>query len=261
MPAIEKKPLKKTVSKSNRFFNLPKNAVVMKKKARPKSFQASVVSAADPFDYLVTEISQCVACGLCKTRTQTVPGDGNRKARLMIVGEAPGEQEDLQGRPFVGRAGQLLEKMLEAIGLSRKEVFIANVIKCRPPENRNPSPEEVESCEHFLLRQLELIQPEVIIALGKFAAQTLLKTETPISQLRGNFYPYPALKNRSLSKEILLMPSWHPAYLLRNPSAKKDSWEDLKKVASHLKIQIPPVRSPGAVSMGAVGEDCVKPPA
>lgn len=172
----------------------------------------------------------CELCKLCKTRTNIVFGDGNERAKLMFVGEAPGENEDLQGRPFVGRAGQLLEKMIEAMGLSRSEVYIANVVKCRPPENRNPEPDEIESCEPFLHQQIDLIRPEVVVALGKFAAQTLLKTETPVSKLRGQFHEY---------RGIALMPTFHPAYLLRNPPSKKEAWDDLKQVAGRLGIKIP----------------------
>lgn len=175
-------------------------------------------------------LAGCALCKLCKTRTNIVFGDGNERAKLMFVGEAPGENEDLQGRPFVGRAGQLLEKMIEAMGLSRSDVYIANVVKCRPPENRNPEHDEIESCEPFLHRQIDLIRPDVVVALGKFAAQTLLRTEIPISQLRGQFHEY---------RGIALMPTFHPAYLLRNPPSKKEAWEDLKQVAARLGIEIP----------------------
>jgi uracil-DNA glycosylase family 4 len=139
----------------------------------------------------------------------------------MFVGEAPGEEEDKQGEPFVGRAGQLLTKIIESIGLTREQVYIANVIKCRPPGNRNPEPDEVESCEPFLFRQIDAIKPKVIVALGKFAAQSLLKTTEPITRLRGREYKY---------RGATLIPTFHPAYLLRNPSSKRDVWEDMKKV-------------------------------
>jgi DNA polymerase len=144
----------------------------------------------------------------------------------MFIGEAPGRDEDIQGIPFVGRAGQLLTKMIEAIGLGRDEVYIANVIKCRPPENRNPEPDEVASCEPFLFRQVETIGPRVIVALGTFAAQALLKTQEPISRLRGRVFKY---------RGADLIPTFHPAYLLRSPERKRDSWEDLKKARSLLK--------------------------
>ncbi len=175
-------------------------------------------------------IEKCHKCPLAGTRTNVVPGEGNPSAKLMFVGEAPGADEDAQGRPFVGRAGQLLTKIIESIGLKREEVYIANILKCRPPENRNPLPSEIAACSSFLEKQIEAIKPEIICALGKFAAQTLLNTETPISQLRGNFYEYRGIK---------LIPTYHPAYLLRNPHGKKDVWEDMKKIAKELGLKLP----------------------
>jgi uracil-DNA glycosylase len=170
------------------------------------------------------------ACDRCKLhklgRTQVVFGVGNPDADLMFVGEAPGADEDEQGEPFVGRAGQLLTKIIEAIGLRREDVYIANVIKCRPPGNRNPEPDEVERCEPFLFRQIDAIKPKVIVALGKFAAQLLLKTTDPITRLRGRVYKY---------RGASLIPTFHPAYLLRNPEAKRDVWEDMKKVRAILQ--------------------------
>jgi uracil-DNA glycosylase len=144
---------------------------------------------------------------------------------LMFAGEAPGRDEDLQGEPFVGRAGQLLTRIIEAIGMKRQDVYIANVIKCRPPENRNPEPDEVEKCEPFLFRQIDLIKPKVIVALGTFAARSLLKTDAPISRLRGRVYEY---------RGAQLIPTFHPAYLLRNPSCRREVWEDMKKVRALL---------------------------
>ena len=161
---------------------------------------------------LKESVSVCGLCGLSKTRSNTVFGEGNTEARLMFVGEAPGKDEDMQARPFVGRAGKLLTDIIEAMGLKREEVYIANILKCRPPENRNPLPDEIERCSPYLLCQIRLIKPAVICALGKFASQTLLSTETPISELRGKFFDYHGVK---------LMPTYHPAYLLRNPSSKK----------------------------------------
>ena len=155
-------------------------------------------------------------------------GVGNPKARLMFVGEAPGEDEDKKGEPFVGRAGQLLTKIIEAIGMTRDQVYIANVIKCRPPGNRNPEPDEVASCEPFLFRQIDVIQPKVIVPLGKFAAQSLLKTMDPITRLRGRQFDY---------RGAVLIPTFHPAYLLRNPSAKREVWEDMKKVRAILQSE------------------------
>ena len=169
------------------------------------------------------------ACTRCKLHTlgrhQVVFGVGNPNADLMFVGEAPGADEDIQGEPFVGKAGQLLTKIIEAIGLSRAEVYIANVIKCRPPGNRNPEPDEVAECEPFLFRQVDTVKPKVIVALGKFAAQCLLRSETPISRLRGQEFPY---------RDAVLIPTFHPAYLLRNPSAKREVWEDMKRVRAIL---------------------------
>jgi len=171
----------------------------------------------------------CRRCKLCTLgRSQIVFGVGNPKARLMFVGEAPGEEEDKRGEPFVGRAGQLLTKIIEAIGLTRDQVYIANVIKCRPPGNRNPEPDEVEQCEPFLFRQVDVIQPRVIVPLGKFAAQCLLKTTDPITRLRGRQFDY---------RGVALIPTFHPAYLLRNPSAKREVWEDMKKVRAILQSE------------------------
>src|SRR6187401_526415 len=169
------------------------------------------------------------ACTRCKLhtlgRTQVVFGVGNPEARLMFVGEAPGADEDEQGVPFVGRAGQLLTKIIEAIDLKREDVYIANVIKCRPPGNRNPEPDEVEQCEPFLFRQIDTVKPKVIVALGKFAAQSLLRTADPITRIRGKEFKY---------RDAILIPTYHPAYLLRNPSAKRDVWEDMKRVRAIL---------------------------
>ena len=168
-------------------------------------------------------------CSRCKLhalgRTQIVFGVGNPEADLMFVGEAPGADEDAQGIPFIGRAGQLLTKIIEAIDLTRDEVYIANIIKCRPPQNRNPEPDEVESCEPFLFRQIDVVSPKVIVALGKYAAQTLLRTDEPISRIRGQQFDYRGAK---------LIPTFHPAYLLRNPSSKREVWEDMKLVRSLL---------------------------
>jgi uracil-DNA glycosylase len=168
-------------------------------------------------------------CSRCKLhrlgRRQIVFGVGNPTADLMFVGEAPGGDEDIQGVPFVGRAGQLLTKMIAAIQLARDDVYIANVIKCRPPENRNPEPDEVETCQPFLFRQIDAIQPKVIVALGSFAAKALLRTNDPISRLRGRVYEFRGAK---------LIPTFHPAFLLRSPDRKRDAWEDLKKARALL---------------------------
>jgi DNA polymerase len=173
------------------------------------------------------DIGDCTRCKLhALGRKQIVFGVGNPNADLMFVGEAPGADEDIQGIPFVGRAGQLLTKIIEAIGLKRDDVYIANVIKCRPPQNRNPEQDEVDTCEPFLFRQIDIIEPKVIVALGKFGAQTLLRTLEPISRLRGRVYEYRGAK---------LVPTFHPAYLLRNPASKREVWEDMKLVRKLLQ--------------------------
>lgn len=171
------------------------------------------------------ELVGCQRCALCHARKNIVFGTGNPKAHLVFVGEGPGADEDRLGEPFVGRAGQLLTKMIDAMGFKREDVYICNVVKCRPPENRDPKPEEVNACEPFLVRQLLAIKPQVIVALGRHAAQTLLKNAVPMSKIRGQWQEYRGIK---------MMPTFHPAYLLRNPPAKKEVWEDLKKVMAVL---------------------------
>jgi DNA polymerase len=198
--------------------------------AERRDFSPGVTTGLAPVDALAalrTEIGPlCMRCKLCELgRRQVVFGVGNPKARLMFVGEAPGEDEDKQGEPFVGRAGQLLTKIIEAISLTRDQVYIANVIKCRPPGNRNPEPDEVAACEPFLFQQIAIVQPRVIVALGKFAAQCLLRTVEPITRLRGREFEF---------RGATLIPTFHPAYLLRNPPAKREVWEDMKKVRALL---------------------------
>ncbi|HUF23536.1 MAG TPA: uracil-DNA glycosylase [Vicinamibacterales bacterium] len=173
-----------------------------------------------------SDLGDCTRCKLYALgRKQIVFGEGNPDADLMFIGEAPGADEDAQGVPFIGRAGQLLTRIIEAIGLTREQVYIANVIKCRPPGNRNPEPDEIAECEPFLLRQIESVRPKVIVALGTFAAHTLLRTDAPISRLRGTFHEYHGAK---------LLPTFHPAYLLRSPERKRDVWDDMKKVRAVL---------------------------
>ncbi len=179
----------------------------------------SSIEKLDTLDEIAKKVHKCTRCPLYETATKGVPGEGNPKAKLVCVGEAPGAKEDETGRPFVGQAGQLLNKILAAIDLTREEVFICNVLKHRPPGNRNPRPEEVEACSPYLIRQLELIKPKVIVAFGTFAAQTLLNTKTPIGQLRGLMHKYHG---------IPLVVTYHPAALLRNPSWKRPTWEDVK---------------------------------
>ena len=173
-----------------------------------------------PLEPVKKEVFSCHRCPLYKTKKNYVFSDGDPEARLVFVGEAPGGDEDIQGIPFVGRAGQLLTKMIEAMGLRRQDVYICNVIKCRPPNNRAPLPEEVAACKDYLLRQIEIISPKVICCLGKHAAEALLDTEV-ITKIRGKEFEF---------KGITLIPTYHPAYLLRNPSAKKEVWQDLKKI-------------------------------
>jgi DNA polymerase len=186
-------------------------------------------SSADALVAVRTEIGDCTRCKLHTLgRRQVVFGVGNPDADLMFVGEAPGADEDVQGIPFVGRAGQLLTKIIEAIDLKRDDVYIANVIKCRPPGNRNPEQDEVETCEPFLFQQIDVIKPKVIVALGTFAARALLRTLDPISRLRGRVYDYRGAK---------LIPTFHPAYLLRNPASKREVWEDMKLVRTLLTAQ------------------------
>ena len=180
---------------------------------------------------MAEEVSSCTRCVLAGTRQQTVFGEGSLGARLVIVGEAPGAEEDRTGRPFVGAAGQLLTKMLEAIGLAREDVYICNLLKCRPPGNRNPRPDEVGRCKPFLKEQLRLIQPEVVLALGAPAARELLQTHRGITSLRGRY-----MKTQEGHR---VMPTFHPAYLLRNPAAKREVWADLQRVAATLGLEIP----------------------
>lgn len=206
----------------------------------PVSMENGGISAS--WTELETAVRTCTKCPLHATRTQTVFGVGNRHARWMFIGEAPGADEDRQGEPFVGRAGQLLNAMLFAMGLKREEVYIANVLKCRPPGNRDPQPEEVAQCEPYLLRQIEFIRPALIIALGRHAAHSLLKTEVPLARLRGQRLSYHGTP---------LIVTYHPAYLLRNPADKRKAWDDLclaktvmqksggDEAAADLKVQLP----------------------
>jgi len=172
-----------------------------------------------------SDLGDCRRCGLAGGRKHIVFGSGNPHARLVFVGEGPGHEEDQQGEPFVGAAGQLLTKIIQAMKLNRNDVYICNIIKCRPPGNRNPAPDEIAACSPFLERQIAAIKPKLICALGTFAAQTLLATNIPISKLRGKFYPYCGVK---------VLPTYHPAFLLRNPERKRDVWEDVQKLMQEL---------------------------
>jgi DNA polymerase len=180
------------------------------------------------WDALRQRVLSCTACGLSETRTQAVFGVGDREADLLVIGEAPGADEDRQGEPFVGRAGQLLNAMLKGIGLSREQVYIANILKCRPPGNRDPGPEEALRCEPFLMRQIELIGPRAILSVGRISAQHLLKTDTPVGRLRGKMHEFG--ENR-----IPLVVTYHPAYLLRSPEQKAKAWQDLLLVHATLR--------------------------
>ena len=193
---------------------VPRNQAV----AEPSPLAAARTDAPG-WEEVAAAVRDCRLCGLCETRTQTVFGVGNRSARLMVVGEAPGAEEDRQGEPFVGRAGILLNAMLRAAGFERGEVFVANVLECRPPHNRDPSDEEAERCLPYLRRQIELVNPEVILCVDRIAAQRLLDTDTPIGKLRGRVH-------RLDGRPVVV--TYHPAYLLRSPGEKRKSWEDLK---------------------------------
>lgn len=184
-----------------------------------------IQKSSESFEDIWADIGNCTRCPLYERRTHIVHTDGNRKARLMFVGEAPGADEDVQAKPFVGRAGQLLTKIIEAIGLKREEVLIGNVNRCRPPGNRPPTPEEASMCKPFLLREIAVVQPEVIVVLGNTAMRNLLDIKQGITRVRGQFQDYHGVK---------VMPTFHPAYLLRDPSKKKETWEDLKKVRDYL---------------------------
>lgn len=205
---------------------------------REREDNMAAVEKAAELEKIADEVNQCRKCGLGSLRTNAVPGEGNPNARIMFVGEAPGADEDAQGRPFVGRAGQLLDKVIAACGLKRSDVFIGNILKCRPPDNRDPAADEIISCLPYLQRQIELINPEVIVALGAHAARTLLNTNKSIGELRGQFHEYYAGIGRP---PIKLMPTYHTAYLLRNysPENRRRVWEDMKKVLVELDLPVP----------------------
>ncbi|MBL7106608.1 MAG: uracil-DNA glycosylase [Phycisphaerae bacterium] len=204
-----------------------------------KSMEAETIKSPDVEKQLAkiaAEVEKCCKCPLNRTRTNPVPGEGNPNARLVFVGEAPGAEEDKQGRPFIGRAGKLLDDILKAMNLTRQDVYICNILKCRPPDNRDPKPDEIVKCLPFLNAQLKLINPEIIVALGAHAARTLLDTKQAIGKLRGVFHEYYTDED---SQPIKLMPTYHPAYLLRNYSIdnRKKVWEDMKKVVAELEIE------------------------
>jgi DNA polymerase len=198
--------------------------------AGPSLFEAVDKVKDDTLLKIREDLGECTRCKLHKGRNKIVFGDGNPKAQLVFVGEGPGADEDMQGLPFVGRAGKLLTQMIEAMGLQRQDVYICNVVKCRPPENRAPEPDEVAACSPFLMRQIDSIHPKVIVCLGATAAKTILNTTRGISQFRGEWLEWRGHK---------LMATYHPAYLLRNPPAKADVWKDLQKVMAELGLQLP----------------------
>jgi uracil-DNA glycosylase family 4 len=199
--------------------------------AQPKS-SLSQLQTKESMEDIWRDLGDCTRCGLCEGRTQVVNTHGNHKARLMFVGEAPGADEDAQGKPFVGRAGQLLTKIIEAIGFKREEVLIGNVNRCRPPGNRQPTLEEAAICRPFLFREIAVVQPEVIVVMGNTALRNLLEVREGITRVRGKFQDFRGIK---------VMPTFHPAYLLRDPSKKRETWEDLKKVRDYLD-STPPTR-------------------
>jgi len=207
----------------------PRMPSVLPVPAGPSLFEAFDKVPGDTLLNIRTDLGECTRCKLHKTRNKIVFGDGSPKAQLVFVGEGPGHDEDIQGLPFVGRAGKLLTQMIEAMGLQRQDVYICNVVKCRPPENRLPEKDEITPCSPFLLRQLDAIDPKVIVCLGACSAQTLLETNRGISQFRGQWLEFRGRK---------LMATYHPAYLLRNPSAKSEVWKDLQKVMAVLGLEV-----------------------
>jgi len=198
----------------------------MEKESGVSEYLFSSKPKDDRLSLIKDEVFRCQKCPLGKMRKNVVFGAGSINAKLMFVGEAPGHEEDIQGLPFVGEAGMLLTKIIEAMGIKRQDVYICNILKCRPPQNRNPLPEEISMCIDYLYAQIDMIKPKIICALGKFASQALLGTEAPIGKLRGNWHEYRGIK---------FMPTYHPAYLLRNPGDKKLVWEDMKKIMEVLK--------------------------
>ena len=196
----------------------------------PAPASVSMTTLNETLEQIWADIGDCTRCGLCEGRTQVVNTHGNRKARLMFVGEAPGADEDAQGKPFVGRAGQLLTKMIEAMGMKRENIIIGNVNRCRPPGNRQPTLEEAAICRPFLFREIATIQPDIIVVMGNTALRNLLEVREGITRVRGKFQDFRGIK---------VMPTFHPAYLLRDPSKKRETWEDLKMVRDYLENNPP----------------------
>jgi DNA polymerase len=223
------KPVRKPELQKTVFTPAPKAAPPLPVPAGPSLFDAVEKIADDTLPQIREDLGECTRCKLHGTRHTIVFGDGNPKAQLVFVGEGPGADEDAQGLPFVGRAGKLLTQMIEAMGLQRKDVYICNVVKCRPPGNRQPEEDEVNTCSPFLLRQIDAIAPKVIVCLGAVAAKTLLQTNRGISQFRGEWLEFRGRK---------LLATYHPAYLLRNPPAKSEVWKDLQKVMAVLGLEV-----------------------
>jgi uracil-DNA glycosylase len=246
VPTHEEQPLPRTSPKSSPRPSLPEapsiaatstpRVTVLPPAPKVSLFDALNKVADDSLLKIRDDLGECTRCKLHTTRNKIVFGDGSAKADLVFVGEGPGRDEDAQGLPFVGRAGKLLTQMIEAMGLQRKDVYICNVVKCRPPENRLPEPDEIKTCSPFLLRQLDAIDPKVIVCLGACSAQTLLETNRGISHFRGQWLDFRGRK---------LMATYHPAYLLRNPAAKADVWKDLQKVMAVLGLEVKKGKSAG----------------
>jgi uracil-DNA glycosylase len=230
LPKANAKPLlDRAVSGTATPGAAPARNVVVPAPAGPSLFDAVLRRVGETLPVIQSDLGECTRCKLHRTRNKIVFGDGHAKARLVFVGEGPGADEDAQGLPFVGRAGKLLTQMIEAMGLQREDVYICNVVKCRPPENRQPEKDEVAECFPFLLRQIDSIAPKVIVCLGATAAQALLETNRGISQFRGQWQEFRGSK---------LLATYHPAYLLRNPSAKSEVWKDLQKVMAELGLEV-----------------------
>ena len=217
--------------KTARFLDLAGDFLLSGYQSAQRDYDFTTETNSDSLEQIAVEIRDCKACKLCETRTSAVPGEGAQRPMVMVIGEGPGADEDAQGRPFVGKAGQLLDKMLDSIGLSRNSnCFIANVVKCRPPENRDPQPDETAACVPFLERQMQLLRPKFILCVGRIAAQTLLKTSEPIGKLRGKF------TDISIGgATIPLLATYHPSALLRNEELKRPAWEDLKLLREKLQ--------------------------
>jgi len=232
---MDKEEIDKLVADVRNYIELEKesglNEFMVKQSLKEKGHQSGLeqtltVDKRQALAELKEEAEVCRECALSESRRNLVFGEGNPDASLMFIGEAPGLQEDIQAKPFVGKAGALLTKIIEAMGFRREDVYIANCLKCRPAQNRNPLPSEIIACREFLMRQIGIISPKVICSLGKFASQTLLMTEDSITRLRGKFCNFDNIK---------VMPTFHPAYLLRNPQEKRLVWEDMKKIRDYLK--------------------------